>query len=104
MLDFNTESAMFTIASGLRTSRLARNDTCEMAAQRIGIGVATYKRMENPSTVGAVALKTVLVALSIYGRGQQVLELGGCQHDAQLPELTKVTRVRARRVRKADIW
>lgn len=102
LLDFETETALFNIARGLRTSRLARNDTCEMAAKRIGVGVATYKRMENPEAVGKVALQTILSALSVYGHEKQVLELGIPSHDAQLPEYTKETRQRASGKKKSN--
>jgi hypothetical protein len=102
IFDLDVESGLYNIATGLRTSRLARNETCELASQRVGVGIATYKRMENSDTVGCVALQTVLAALAVYGRTRQVLELGATRSDEQLPDLLKITRVRASSKRAAS--
>lgn len=70
---FQCESALEDMGSKLRIARLRRNESVQIAAQRLGISRAKYQRLENgDSNVSAGAL---IEALILYGFESQVFAL-----------------------------
>lgn len=95
-LSFESEAALENVARGLRVARLARGESQATAAQRVGVGVATYQRMESANGIARVASGTLFTALCIYGFASQVLELGNPENDPEGVRLARSTRKRGR--------
>lgn len=95
-LTFESEAALENVARGLRAARLARGESQATAAQRVGVGVATYQRMESPDGIARVATGSLFTALCIYGFAAQVLNLGNPENDPEGARLAKSTRMRGR--------
>jgi transcriptional regulator with XRE-family HTH domain len=81
MLSYEAKSAATSIGRGLRQARQRRRDSQEVAAQRVGVAVSTWRRMEagDPS----VAWGVMLDALVKYGFESQVFALGDPALDAE---------------------
>lgn len=67
VLSLESEVSLVKVARALRVARLSRGESQQLAAQRIGVGLSTYQRMESTSGIVGVACGTLLTALSIYG-------------------------------------
>lgn len=80
---FESAVAMENIARGLRHARLARRDTQRVAADRLGVGLATYQRLETPDGAARAAASTLLTALCFYGFAADVLVLGDPGRDEE---------------------
>lgn len=61
------------IGAAVRRARLARGDTQERAAERLGVHVQTIRRIEEGQP--EVAVGHVFGLLSIYGRGRELFAL-----------------------------
>lgn len=90
LLAFETQKALENISRGLTRARLLRGDSQHLAAERVGVSVATYRRLESgdPEKVGAVAAASLLQALVVYGYERDVLNLGDFARDARALEIT----------------
>jgi DNA-binding XRE family transcriptional regulator len=95
-LTFESEAALENVARGLRMARLARGESQTTAAQRVGVGVATYQRMESSDGIARVASGSLFTALCIYGFAVQALNLGNPENDPEGVRLTRSTRKRGR--------
>lgn len=98
-LTFESATALGAIAAGLRKARLARSESQATAAERIGIGVATYQRMESRDGIAGIASGTLLTALCIYGFSADVLNLGDPARDIEGVALSTSRRQRGRTLR-----
>lgn len=95
-LTFESINALNNISHGLRRARLARAESQATAAQRIGIGISTYQRMESPDGIAGIASGTLLTALCLYGFSADVLGLGDPARDVEGTRLSTVKRQRGR--------
>ena len=95
-LIFESINALSNIAYGLRKARLASAESQATAAQRIGIGISTYQRMESPDAIAGVASGTLLTALCTYGFSADVLGLGDPARDVEGIRLSTIHRQRGR--------
>ena len=95
-LNFESTTALENIARGLRHARLARAESQITAAARVGVGLATYQRIESADGISGVATGTVLTALCLYGFAEDVLALGAPARDAEGLRLSYRGRVRGR--------
>lgn len=86
---FEVDSALETIARGLRQARLLRGDTQQTAAARIRTSLATYKRLESGDigAMSAIASAVMLEALCAYGHANDVMALGDPARDTRSQEL-----------------
>ncbi|WP_068675147.1 helix-turn-helix domain-containing protein [Variovorax sp. WDL1] len=74
-LSIKAETAVIALSQTLRSLRLQHGESQAMAAQRIGVGLRTYQRMEStePSAgqigvpAGGVAIGDFIMALEVYG-------------------------------------
>lgn len=102
MLSYEASSVAKAIGRGLRQARQRRRDSQEIAAQRVGVAISTWRRIEagDPS----VAWGTMLDALVKYGFETQVFALGDPARDAQgqlLDHKNLPKRIRSRKPRAA---
>lgn len=67
VLTLDSEVSLVKLARALRAARLARGESQTLAAERIGVGQSTLRRLESTSGISGVAAGTVFTALSIYG-------------------------------------
>ncbi|MDN8617166.1 helix-turn-helix transcriptional regulator [Variovorax ginsengisoli] len=74
-LSIKAETAVIALAETLRALRLQHGESQALAAQRIGVGLRTYQRMESTGPAagqvgipaGGVAIGDFLMALEVYG-------------------------------------
>lgn len=66
-LTLESEVSLVQLARGLRAARLSRGESQLLAAERIGVGLSTYQRLESTRRIPGVAAGTLFTALSIYG-------------------------------------
>ncbi|MDM0032376.1 helix-turn-helix transcriptional regulator [Variovorax sp. J22P271] len=74
-LSIKAETAVIALAETLRALRLQHGESQALAAQRIGVGLRTYQRMESSAQAagqvgipaGGVAIGDFLMALEVYG-------------------------------------
>ena len=74
-LSIQAETGVIALAETLRALRLQHGESQALAAQRIGVGLRTYQRMESstPSAgqagvpAGGVAIGDFIMALEVYG-------------------------------------
>ena len=85
VLTLDSEVSLVKLARALRAARLTRGESQTLAAERIGVGLSTLRRLESTSGISGVAAGTVFTALSIYG-----LHVG--QIDSASPSLEKPAR------------
>lgn len=76
---FQCEAAFEKLGKNLRVARLRRHDSAALAAQRIGVSLSTYKRMEKGDP--AVAAGAFFDALIVNGFETQVFKLGDPDED-----------------------
>lgn len=104
---FETETSLQSIAAGLRTARLLRGDSQQIAAERIGTSLSTYQRMESgiPESMASIACGILFNALSVYGHAAGVLSLGNPEDDVDRGLLTRPKRQRGRthRLERVDL-
>lgn len=103
VLTFESISALDNIAYGLRKARLARSESQATAAQRLGVGISTYQRMESPDAIASVASGTLLTALCLYGFSSDVLGLGDPARDLEGQRLSDNKRQRGRTLNKIGV-
>ncbi len=86
---FETNTALESLSNGLRRSRLLRKETQQLAAERCGTSLATYKRLESadPDKIAGISIAIVFEALCAYGHAGDVLNLGDPSRDAQAAHL-----------------
>lgn len=68
-MSIQTELAVLSLSETLCSARLKCGDSQAVAAQRAGVSLRSYQRMESktPEETGRVALGDVLMALGMYG-------------------------------------
>lgn len=68
-MTIQSDEAVKAFGEVLRQLRLARGDSQAVAAERVGVGLRTWQRMESSdSTVaGQVAMSDFVAALQLYG-------------------------------------
>jgi transcriptional regulator with XRE-family HTH domain len=68
-MSIQTELAVLALSQTLRSARLKHGESQATAAQRVGVGLRSYQRMESstPEEAGRVAVGDVLMALGVYG-------------------------------------
>lgn len=67
VLTLESQVSLVHLARALRSARLARGESQLLAAERIGVGLSTYQRLESSQNIPGVAAGTLFTALSIYG-------------------------------------
>lgn len=80
-LSFIAQQALENLGLNIRTARLRRGDTEEIAAQRAGVSRPTWRRLEagHPSVSVGLAFE----ALQLYGFSEQLFSLGDPDQDAE---------------------
>ena len=80
-LSFIARQALENLGLNLRTARLRRGETEELAAQRAGVSRPTWRRLEagHPSVSVGLAFE----ALQLYGFSQQLFLLGDPDQDSE---------------------
>lgn len=80
-LSFIGRQALENLGLNVRTARLRRGETEEMAAQRAGVSRPTWRRLEagNP----AVSVGLAFEALQLYGFSEQLFSLADPDLDAE---------------------
>ena len=74
-LSIQAETAVIALSETLRALRLRHGESQALAAQRIGVGLRTYQRMESSAPAagqsgipaGGVAIGDFIMALEVYG-------------------------------------
>ena len=74
-LSIKANTAVIALAETLRALRLQHGESQALAAQRIGVGLRTYQRMESSAPgagqveipAGGVAIGDFIMALEVYG-------------------------------------
>jgi transcriptional regulator with XRE-family HTH domain len=68
-MSIQTELAVLALSQTLRAARLNSGESQALAAQRAGVSLRSYQRMESsvPQEAGRVAVGDVLMALGVYG-------------------------------------
>ena len=72
VLTLESQVSLVQLSRALRSARLARGESQLLAAERIGVGLSTYQRLESTRNIPGVAAGTLFTALSVYG-----LSVGG---------------------------
>lgn len=75
VLSIKAETAVIALSETLRALRLRHGESQALAAQRIGVGLRTYQRMESAAPAigqvgipaGGVAIGDFVMALEVYG-------------------------------------
>ncbi len=87
ILSFMSRNALTRVGENIKTARLRRGESEEMAAKRTGVSRQTWRRLEEGSPKVSVGL--LFEAMYIYGFAEQLFELAdpetdieGIAHDA----------------------
>lgn len=75
------EGALQQLGARLRTARLRRKETVASTAERIGVSVSTYKRLE--AGAEGVAVGAYFEALNLFGFASQLYALADPALDRQ---------------------
>ena len=80
-VSLSTQDALLQIGERLRIARLRRRQTAGSVAQRIGVSLSTYKRMELGGE--GIAVGALFEALALFGFSSQLFALGDPALDQQ---------------------
>jgi len=80
LLSFSTREALRQVGIHLKTARLRRGESEELAAERTGVSRQTWRRLEEGSA--KVSLGLFFEAMTVYGFGEQLFDLAAPDLDA----------------------
>lgn len=80
-LSFITREALRTVGQNIKTARLRRGESENLAAERTGVSRHTWRRLEEGSP--KVALGLLFEALTVYGFSEQLFDLAHPNEDAE---------------------
>jgi len=81
VVSFVAESALRQMGENIKTARLRRGESEELAAQRTGVSRMTWRRLEQGSP--KVALGLFFEAMTIYGFEAQLFDLAAPDLDTE---------------------
>lgn len=79
LLSFQSQQALELVGRNLRTARLRRGESEELAAQRTGVSRQTWRNLEAGSP--SVSIGLFFEAMVIYGFAEQLFELADPEMD-----------------------
>ena len=80
-LSFQAQEALRKVGNNIKTARLRRGESEELAAQRTGVSRQTWRRLEEGSP--KVALGLFFEAMAVYGFGEQLFDLADPEDDLE---------------------
>lgn len=80
ILSFQSEQALRQFGENIKTARLRRGESEEMAAQRTGVSRQTWRRLEQG--LPTVSMGLMFEAMTIYGFAEQLFYLADPDTDA----------------------
>lgn len=75
------QAALGLLGSRIKIARLRRKESVESAAQRVGISVSTFKRLEKGDS--GVSVAAYFEALNVFGFSNQLFRLADPAEDEQ---------------------